>query len=343
MNTRKRNHRRLPLILVAAVLLLAAGVATAGEAPARGWLGVKMQSMNDALDKALDLDEGSGVLVVEVVDDSPAARAGIESGDVILKIGGEPTPEPDVLAKLVAAAEPGDKMEIEYVRDGKTRETDVEIGEREIRMKRKIIIHGDGDDEKILQWYGDDEEIELDLKDLDEKALMFRHQGGKRAYLGVELGDLTEQLGDYFDVDDGEGALIRAVADDTPAHKAGLEAGDVIVAMDGEDIADAAGVTGFVWKHEPGDEVEIGIVRKGRNKKITAVLDETEIGMSEFQKFHQGSMPRMKHLERPPRIKAPRTERFHRYDIKNDDMEELREQMDELRQELQQMKKELKK
>jgi len=338
MKTRKRIPRRLPLILVAAVLLLAAGIATAAEAPGRGWLGVKMQSMNDALDKALDLEDNSGVLVVEVIDDSPAARAGIESGDVIVKIGGEPTPEPDVLADLVAAAEPGSKLEIEYVRDGQTCKTDVEIGEREIRMKRKIIIHGDGDDEKILQWYGDDEEIELELKDLDEKALMFRHQDGKRAYLGVELGDLTEQLGDYFDVDDGEGALIREVVEDTPARKAGLKAGDVIVEMEGEDIADAADVTEFVWEHEPGDEVEIGIVRRGRNKKVTAVLDETEIGMSEFQKFHQGKLPSMKRLQRPPRM-----ERFHRYETDNDDMDELRRQMDELRKELQEMKKELKK
>ena len=343
MNTRKRNPRRLPLILAAAVLLLAAGVATAAEAPGRGWLGVKMQSMNDALDKALDLEDGSGVLVVKVIDDSPAARAGIESGDVILKIGGEPTPEPDILADLVAAAEPGDKMEIEYVRDGKTRKTDVEIGEREIRMKRKIIIHGDGDDEKILQWYGDDEEIELDFEGMDKDVFMLRHHGGKRAYLGVELGDLTEQLGNYFDVDDGEGALIRKVVKDTPADEAGLKAGDVIVAMDGENIADAADVTEFVWEHESGNEVEIGIVRKGRNKKVKAVLDETEISLPEIQKFHQQSMPGMNHLQRPPRMKAPRMDRFHRYDIDNEGMKELREQMDELRQELQQMKKELKK
>ena len=61
-------------------------------------------------------------------------------------------------------------------------------------------------------------------------------------YIGVSLDNLNEQLGTFFGADDGKGALVREVVDDSPAQKAGMKAGDVIVAIDGKDIDELSDV-----------------------------------------------------------------------------------------------------
>lgn len=346
MKTR-RNHLKLPALLTVAAVLLASAAAAAGDAPVKGWLGVEMQEVTAALDRALGLDEQGGVLLAGVVEDSPAQKAGLEIGDVITAVDGRRIESPEDLAEAIGKTEPGTEVEIEYVRDGKARKAKAEVGGREyeVQKKKKIIIRGDPGREKILQWFGDDEDIEIDLDDLeglDEDVFMLHHRGGKIAYLGVEIADLTEQLGEYFGVENGEGALVQEVAPDTPAADAGLEAGDVIVKMGGEAITGADDVRGFVWESDPGDEVEIQYVRKGKTRTVGAVLGENEIAAPKVRKFHRGGMPRSEYFKQLPRMKAPRMERMYRLETDDPQLQELREELKELQEQMKKLQEQLK-
>ena len=341
---------------------LAAGAATAGSdekkesARGDGWLGITMQQMTSSMAAALDMEEG-GVLVNSVVEDSPADEAGLEEGDVIVGFDGKDVDDTRDLARLVRRCDPGDEIEIAYVRDGKRRKVKVEVGERErdawvwsddggerFRMKR----FDDGDVRGFHVWPDDEDHVILRRwhrgdRDDDRRALMLHGWHADRGYLGVRLDDLTEQLGEYFGVEDGEGALIREVLEDTPAEKAGLKAGDVIVQLDDEKMRDAGDVTGFLAEAEAGDEVAVTVLRKGEDETFTVELAEAEDALA----WHGGGdhemlVPGLKRLQRDlPHLKRlePRVYRFG--DGDDASLEELRQEMHRLQQELQELKKQL--
>ena len=79
---------------------------------------------------------------------------------------------------------------------------------------------------------------------------------------------LTKQLADYFGIADGQGVLVTSVAEDSPAAKAGIKAGDVITAIDGEKVAGAGDVARGINKKKEGD-VTLTVIRKGNQQTIT--------------------------------------------------------------------------
>jgi membrane-associated protease RseP (regulator of RpoE activity) len=220
---------------------------SASERDGEAWLGVYLQELNDAMREALDIEGDVGVLITEVSDDSPAEKAGFKVGDVIVEFDGREIYDGDDLRRAVRRTDPGDKVKVVIIRDGKRRTLTVEMGERP-RSRRRV--------------YG------RPWDDLRAFAFSF----GRRAYLGVELAELNPDLGSYFDVK--EGVLVIEVIEDSPADKAGLRAGDVIVAIDGETVRDPEAVFEILREYREGDRVEIEIVRHGKRQKIEARLAE---------------------------------------------------------------------
>ncbi|HMM76118.1 MAG TPA: DegQ family serine endoprotease [Gammaproteobacteria bacterium] len=94
----------------------------------RGRLGVGVQSLNQDLAQSFGLDSPHGALVSQVEDGTPAARAGLRTGDVILGFDGERVEDSAMLSRLVAAKKPGDRVEVEFLRDGKRQHLDVALG-----------------------------------------------------------------------------------------------------------------------------------------------------------------------------------------------------------------------
>ena len=366
-------HRHLPTpniirraALLAGGLLLCAGGAAA--ASSHGYLGVTLQDINSSMAKALQLEDGVGVLVLELVDDGPAEKAGLAEGDVVLAFDGEEINEDHTLTRAVRATEPGQTVKVEVQRDGRRRTIEVEMGEAKSNRRsfawssdgdgpdvrfygegegdgNHVFVFPDGKGENV--WFGDGEMKKLHLDALGIAA--------NRGYLGVELGDLNEQLGEYFGVADGEGALVNAVRDDTPAAAAGLRAGDVIVAIDGDDIEDAGDVHAAMAEHEPGDEIEVAYVRKGDRGTTKITLAEMPEGSYSFR---VGRAPRFEHHFAPDvdiafpegfdhdiHVVAPKGHGVNRrvLRIEDDDMDELRAELDKLRAELKDLKDDLKK
>jgi len=100
--------------------------------------------------------------------------------------------------------------------------------------------------------------------------------GGKRAYLGVSLNDISPELRDYFGASKESGVLIESVADDSPAAKAGFRVGDVIVSVDGKDVRSSGDVRRAIRDKKEGDSVRIEVVRGRAHQTIVASLVEKE-------------------------------------------------------------------
>jgi hypothetical protein len=94
-----------------------------------------------------------------------------------------------------------------------------------------------------------------------------------RAYLGIQMEDLTGQLADYFG---GEGVLVKEVIEDSPAADAGLKAGDVVIKINDEDITTGQDIVTVMGDHDQGDQVKVKVRRKGKGKTIKVTLGEND-------------------------------------------------------------------
>ena len=292
------------------------------EKTRRGWLGVYVQDVTKEIKEAMDLKSKRGVLVRDVVEDSPADEAGIRREDVILIFEGKELDDSDELIRVVRKTSPGDKVKLLIVRGGKEKTVSVVLG----KVPR--------DDLRMLELIPG-----LEYHKFKPYSYSFSIFSGGR--IGVKVQDLNEQLGEYFGVRDGEGALITQVDEDGPAYEAGLRAGDVIVEVDGEEIEDVDDLMDVISDKEEGDKVKIKIVRDRKPKNFTVEVEETE---EEWSSVYLKGLEKLKVL--PEKFHEPRVfweeEEFreHKEELR-EELEELKEELEELREELEDLKKEL--
>jgi serine protease Do len=162
---------------------------------ARGWLGVVIQKMTPEIAKSFGLKESEGALVADVMDQSPADKAGIKRGDVIISYNGKKIKDNETLPRLVAATEIGAKAKIVLIRDKKQMEVSVVIGELQeegLRASKKT-------------------EIEKDL--------------------GLVVQDITAEIAKHLNLKDKKGVIVTDVIPGSPAQEADIRSGDVIRAI----------------------------------------------------------------------------------------------------------------
>lgn len=333
---------------VGAVLLAAAltGLA-AGPAPAQDratpWLGVVTQSLDRGLRDGMDY-EGDGVLVSDVVDGSPADRAGIEKGDIIVSVNARGVESPSELTSIVRGARVGQTVSVIVFRDGRRRTLSAKLGERSDDFDRS---RADMEAEDLK-----------DLRDLPRKLereigptmrwntgdgdglFNFRTMG--RGRLGVRVESLNSDLGSYFDAPDGKGALILEVLSDTPADRAGLKAGDVVVQIGDDKIADADDVVEAL-SDAPEGKISVTVMRKGTQRTFEAELEE---GPRAFRGGRGGDVMVMRPRGRDQRIVIPEIRRDLQREMQRERREARRgagesEELRELRQELRELQEKL--
>ncbi len=159
----------------------------------RGWLGVVIQKVTPELAKSFGLKELEGALVSDVMDDSPAARAGIKRGDVIVSFDGKPIKDMDQLPRIVAATEVGKKARIRLIRDGTPMEVDVTITE--------------GKDET--------QEASNTGPDVDKN-------------FGLVVQNVTPEIAHHLNIKDTRGVIVTDIQQGSPADEADVRAGDII-------------------------------------------------------------------------------------------------------------------
>lgn len=215
-----------------------------------------------------------GVKVAEVNADSPAAKAGLRAGDIVVEYDGERVRSARQFTRLVQETPEGRPVPLAVLRDGQ-RQTLTATPEA-----RAFTWNMDIDGDRIRR------DVERGLEGLREfrmnpPALDFRFDGldrmpgfRGRARLGVTLDSLTDQLAEYFGATNG-GALVTSVEKDSPAEKAGLKAGDVITSIDGDAVRDAGDVSEEIAGTDEG-EVAIGYLRDRKPGTASATLGPRE-------------------------------------------------------------------
>jgi PDZ domain-containing protein len=213
-----------------------------------------------------------------------------------------------------------------------------------------VYFHDDDDDNTFFYSRGKagkhGKHIQKWIK--DGKAPHMEFFGQPRAWLGVGMQDLNEQLGDYFDVKDGQGTLVESVIEDSPAEKTGIKAGDVIIRMDELDIEGSGDVIEFVRGKEIGDEIEVTVKRKGKKKTFKVELGEREtedLAWSMHDDDNVWSMRTPKALKRyrmaPDTDHEILLERLHE-DGNSEKIEEMRADIEEIKALLEELRNEQK-
>jgi C-terminal processing protease CtpA/Prc len=286
----------------------------------KAWLGVYTQAIDEDLQEAFNLDADEGLVIVDVVDDSPAEDAGLRRKDIIVKINGESISDSKALVKYVGGLEIGDEAEVVVLRKGKEKTITVEVGER---PERDWVGFYDGT-YSVPRTY----------------TRNFSYSSGSSGYIGVAIQDLSEQLGEYFGVEDGEGVLVTEVYEDSPAAEAGLKAGDVIISVDDESIAETSELQEAISEKEEGDEVVVGYIRKGQKDKATVEVTEESFGLQHFTiPDFNVQIPNLQGLGNLGHFYFGDDDDLDHYYF---DRKEYKKEMEQLKKELKEMSRELK-
>ena len=187
------------------------------------WLGVTLKDITADKVRDLKLPGEYGALVESVDADSPAAKAGLQKGDVIVEFAGERVRSEAQLRRLIRETPAGRTVSLQVIRDGQARALNAKLQSRTNHFNFNIQVP------------------EIHIPPINPQLFDFRgfnfHFDGGRPNLGISGDELTTQLASYFGVKQGKGVLVREVLVGSPAEKAGLKAGDVIVAVDGKSVA----------------------------------------------------------------------------------------------------------
>lgn len=254
-------------------------------------IGVSLRDIDKDAAEQRNIKAAEGALVEDVEQDSPAAKAGVKDGDVITGFDGERVRSVRQLQRLVSETPPGRSVKVTVLRDGKPAELNVTPTARE---GVAAFAWGPGLDAEIRRG------IEQGLRNvphefrLEAPAWRFERRlpeewverfgpggdvfqwSGGAGRLGAGVQDLTPQLAEYFGTKDG--VLVASVNADSPASRAGLHAGDVIVTVNGTSVSSPRELVRELQGLGDGAEMKLGIVRDRKSQTLTVKLENRRRG-----------------------------------------------------------------
>lgn len=202
----------------------------------RGYLGIKLQPLNDDLAKAFKIESDSGALVGDVSADSPAQKAGLKAGDVVIEVDGKKVSEPRELQMIVAAIAPGTEINVKVLRDAKEQLFRVKLGERPSQSP-----------------------AEADPDVLD----------------GVTVADLTDDLAKEFEIPaNTKGVVVTQIDTDSPSYIAGLRKGDVIHEINRTPVTTAKEAVDLSEKVKKDKRVLLRVSSRGTSKFLVVTQPE---------------------------------------------------------------------
>lgn len=198
----------------------------------RGWLGVMIQKVTPELAKSFGLEKPRGALVSDIIEGSPAEKAGIKKGDIILEFNRIPIKEWNELPAIVARTSPGKNVEIKILRQGKELTIPVTIGE------------------------------------LREEPIAV--QKGKREDLGLSLQEITPEISRELGMKAESGLLVVGVEPGSPADDAGFRKGDIIKEINHRPVKKLKDYKEIVGKVKPSETI-LFYVKRGSGSIYIAV------------------------------------------------------------------------
>lgn len=245
------------------------------------YIGVETREVTKDNFAQFGLSEVRGVIVESVMENSPASKSGLVKGDVILRFDGEPVTSVRRLQRLVSEVAPDQTANLTISRNGSEIQLAVVVGRREQTIFRDGSIRLDGFPEiRLPNLPGID--LQIPRAGQGETRTYSFRSGGRQ--IGVSVSPLTKQLSNYFGVTSGTGLLISEVRDDSPAAKAGLRAGDVIVSADGVVLKENLDLVRAINRNREG-EVTLSIVRDKKQSTVTISPEEVRSGEPIMDRF----------------------------------------------------------
>ena len=199
----------------------------------RGWLGVNIQEVTPELAKSFGLKEKKGALVAQVFQGSPAEKAGIEQGDVILEFDGKEVADSKDLPRIVASTPVGKSVTVKLSRNGKVTDRQVKVGE------------------------------------MEEKAEVAKAPSSHKS-LGIAVQNLTPEIAKDLGLKKETGVVVTRVEPGSPAADAGIQTGDVIREVNRKPVKDVEDFIQKVEKAKDQDNVLL-FIQRGQNSLFAAV------------------------------------------------------------------------
>lgn len=252
------------------------------------YLGVQSQEVTKENFVKFGLREVRGVAIEKVIENSPAAQAGLQNGDVIIRFEGEEVTGTRKLNRLISEVAPDHQAKITVLRGGSERDVTVTMGKRQMPTfqngaftmtmpmpmpmgeLRQVMPMGQLGQMPQIQGFPQGG-LTVTTPFPMGKGGNFTIFRGDTRQIGVSVQSLG-QLGDYFGVSDGKGLLVNNVRPDSPAAKSGLKAGDVIVEADGKAVTNMMELTRTINEKKEGD-VNLTIIRN-KNRQTVRVTPE---------------------------------------------------------------------
>jgi serine protease Do len=232
-----------------------------------GSIGASVREVSADEAQKSKLSPPQGAYVTGVESGSPAEKAGIMSGDIIVEFDGERVRSARQLSRLVRESPDGRAVRAAIVRDGNRRNVDVTP-------------------QSNRAWFDmpDLSRLDRQIRDM-ARNFEFRYDGpggrgsgtwigGPRGRLGVQLMPLTDQLATTFGVKGG--VMVTTVEADSPGGRAGLRAGDVITAINSRTVSDVSDVLDEVRRADDGGSLTIVVTRDRKEMTLTATMPQRE-------------------------------------------------------------------
>ena len=223
------------------------------------YLGVGVVEITPERAKSLNLKDEHGVEITRVEEDSPAGKAGIKAGDVVLEYNGQRVEGVDQFMRLVRETPPGRDVKLSLSRSGSPQQLTVRT------MARKAWLASRFGEQAV-------ELPRIEMPDIRIPDVPRAFMSWRSSFLGIEGESLDSQLAEFFGV--REGVLVRSVVKGSAAEKAGLRAGDVIVRVDDTKVATPREISTAVRSARSRKNVTVTAVREKRETAFSLPIED---------------------------------------------------------------------
>ena len=250
-------------------------------------IGVTIRDVEDDDAKAGKMVGQGGVVIDDVAEDSPASKAGLKKGDIVVEFDGERVRSVRQFTRLVQETPAGRRTQASVVRDGQKINVILEP-----RESSGFNVFSDLEGSRVFREFGRDFRFDTPappalparpvrpapavppvpptpFPDID--TFVWRTGNG----LGITTGHLSDQLADYFGVKGKDGVLVTSIADNSAASKAGIKAGDVITSFNGSEVTGPSDLSRRIQRLQDGDEFTVDVVRDKKSMTLKGKVETT--------------------------------------------------------------------